>query len=142
MPRAFAQEMGNVFYLGAQEVRARVSMAAQVESLGVLHDYPATKAENYVEVRVGELYQGAPRMMLLEFQASALSAGGELSLGHIEIRYKYPGATSDDLSLSFPVLASAVPQGTSAGPVDLHPVVGRELLVLHAARAQAEAVHK
>lgn len=141
IPRAFAQELGHVFYLGAQEVRARVKMSSRVESLGVLHDYPASKTENHVEIQIGEFYHGMPRNLLLEFHSSHLNAGGEVSLGEIEFFYKKPNANQQEVSFSFPVLAPPVTPGASRGPVDLHPTVGRELLLLASAKAQAEAIH-
>jgi Ca-activated chloride channel family protein len=136
IPKAFSQELGNVFFLGAQDVKAKVTMAPIVEALGVLHDYPAAKNANQIEIQIGEFYQGVPRHLLLELQSSTFEEGGPHYAGNVDIRYKQPDGV--ECSMSFQLQVPA----TAGGPVDLHPEVGRELLLLAAARAQADAVHK
>ena len=136
IPKAFAQELGNVFFLSAQDVKAKISMSPVVESLGVLHDYPATKNANQVDVQIGEFYQGVPRHLLIELQSSTFEEPGVHHAGSIEIRYKQPGGGEATLNIPLQTPAS------SGGPVELHPEVGRELLLLASARAQSDAVHK
>lgn len=136
IPKAFAQELGNVFFLGAQDVRARVTMSPIVESLGVLHDYPASKTGSQIDIQIGEFYQGVPRHLLLEFQSAAFEEDNAAHAGSIEIKYKQPGGVEHNINISLNAPSNA------GGPVELHPEVGRELLLLASARAQADAVHK
>lgn len=134
IPKAFSQELGHVFGLGAQELRVQFQMAPIVESLGVLHDYPAQKNGDQVEIQIGDLYQGSPRLLLLELHARALSSGEELAVGELTFRYQLRGAEAQQK------VVLRAPRQAASGPLDLNPTIGRELLRLHAAKSQADAL--
>ncbi|HEV8322439.1 MAG TPA: VWA domain-containing protein [Myxococcota bacterium] len=138
VPAALSAELTDLFHLAAEGSQVRIDMTAAADGVDVLHAYPAAREGAEVVVDVGEVYTGAPRLLLLEFALpeAAMAAPGEVRVASLSVRYRRGGRgiSEERVTVTTQVQAGVAEAAT--------PEVARQAALLRAAAAEQAAVRR
>jgi Ca-activated chloride channel family protein len=134
-PAVFAEEIGGLLSLSAQNLSVEVRPAAAAELAVVHHAYPRQTLDDGVRLEIGDLYAREPRHLLVEFLVTADDSEAEVEIAELTVTAHVvkTGGSIERQEIRLPIRASL-----AAGP-RVDPEVRRELLLPEAARAREEA---
>jgi Ca-activated chloride channel homolog len=133
----FAEEIGGLLAVAAQNLRVTVRPAPTVRSALVHHAYPRADVTDGARYDVGDLYANDPAALLAEF---AIDAGATTYIDVAELVVEADVVEADGRvvarAIHLPVRFSTV-----EGPC-VDPTIQREVLLFEAARARREALER
>lgn len=107
IPAAFGRELDGVFSIAASDTQLKFLPHADVVSVEVLHRLPSIVLDEGLQVEIGEVAAGAPRVVLLKVVRKSTSAK---TLGTIMLTHKEPSGKRGDPNLT----GVELPSGTEA----------------------------
>ncbi len=135
---AFAEELGDLVTLAAQNVSVEVRPAAGVAWIGVLNDHPSVAVDGGVQVQLGDAYAGTTRSCLLRLGTPGVAALGPVTITELVLRWTAVAGGVAQHTVTVPVVVNVVSTDDAAAQVPDARVV-EEVQSLEAARRIAEA---
>ena len=137
-PGIFAQEFEDLMALVAQNVSVEIRPSTDVQLLGILNGFPQVAVPGGVQVSLGDAYGDERRRLVFELHVASLAALGVTKLAEVVLRYVSIGEGVAMHGTRVPLTVNPV-SADEAAAVEVDHEVTEEVMVLKAARAQAQA---
>jgi Ca-activated chloride channel homolog len=137
-PGVFEEELEGLLSLSAQNAQVRITPAAAVTAMTVLHTYPSSSDGAATVVELGDVYAREPRLLVMQFLLDAAIPDADTPVAELTVtaHVRTPGGGIDLRTIRMPVTVSA------AYGAKVEPEVRREVLLLEAAQARREALER
>ncbi|MFQ3672911.1 MAG: VWA domain-containing protein [Aggregatilineales bacterium] len=140
-PEIFNEELTGLMRLAVQNLTVRVTVTDQVKDIRQLNAYPVKEMLMARSYRLGDLYSGEVKTLVLELTIPSLSALGQQQIA--AVHFAYDELTPNGIAHHEGQIGVQVNMATSAmEPAPEQAQVTQAVLLLQAANARQEAIQR